>query len=312
MLQELSTRLSKAVEQRRLKQKLEQDLRSVESELQDKSARFAALSAQLEKEKVDVEKLERTSITSVFYSVLGSREDQLDKERQEFLSAQLQYQQTKRQVEFLQQEQGSLVQRLDQLTGIEAEHGLLLSNKERLLRELNQPVAHKLLALSEQIAHRSSEANEIAEAIVAGNDVIAGLEKVIQSLESAENWGAWDIFGGGLLSTAVKHSRIDEARNEIGEVQAKMSQFRRELADVPKSVDLQIDIGELESFADFFFDGLIIDWIVQSKIVQSLERSETAKDRIIESVKELEDLREITQKKIREAEEKRAQLIERA
>jgi hypothetical protein len=42
-----------------------------------------------------------------------------------------------------------------------------------------------------------------------------------------------------------------------------------------------------------------------------LEQSETAKDRIIEAVKELEDLREITQNKIRDAEEKRALLIER-
>jgi hypothetical protein len=129
MLQELSTRLSKVVEQRRLKQKLEQDLHSVESELQDKSARFAALSAQLEKEKVDVEKLERTSITSLFYSVLGSREDQWEKERQEFLGAQLQFQHMKRQVEFLQQEQHRLLQRLDQLTGVEAEHQLLLSKR---------------------------------------------------------------------------------------------------------------------------------------------------------------------------------------
>ena len=312
MLQELSTRLSKVVEQRRLKQKLEQNLHSVESELQDKSARFAAVSAQLEKEKVDVEKLERASITSLFYSVLGSREDQWEKERQEFLAAQLKFQHLKRQVQFLQQEEDRLLQRLDQLTGVEAESQLLLSEKERLLRELNQPVVNELLVFSEQIAHLGSEAKEIAEAIAAGNDVIAGLEQVIQSLESAENWGTWDIFGGGLLSTAVKHSRIDEARNEISDVQAKMSQFKRELADVQKSVDLQINIGELESFADFFFDGLIIDWIVQSKIVQSLEQSETVKDRVIEAVRELKDLREITQNKIREAEEKRAQLIERA
>jgi hypothetical protein len=80
---------------------------------------------------------------------------------------------------------------------------------------------------------------------------------------------------------------------------------------VQKNVELQIDIGGLESFADFFFDGLIIDWIVQSKIVQSLERSETARDVIIKSVKELENLKKITQNKIRDIGEKRALLIER-
>lgn len=312
MLQELSTRLSKVVEQKRLKKKLEQDVYNVVTELQDKSARFVSLGIQLEKEQVDVDKLERTSLTALFYSVLGSREQQLEKERQELLSAQLQYQQAKRQVEFLQQEQHSLLQRLDQLSGIEAEYELLLSEKERHLRQSNQIVANELLSFSEQIANLNSEIKEITEAIAAGNDVIAGLEQVIQSLESAESWGTWDIFGGGLLSTAVKHSRIDDARSEISDVQTRMSQFKRELADVQKSVELQIEIGELESFADFFFDGLIIDWIVQSKIVQSLERSETAKGMIIEAVKELEDLKETTQSKIRDVEEKRARLIEHA
>jgi hypothetical protein len=89
MLQDLSTRLSNATEQKRLKNKLEQDLRSVETELKDQSARFASYSTRLEKERVDVEKLERTSLTTLFYSVLGSREQQLEKERQELLSAQL-------------------------------------------------------------------------------------------------------------------------------------------------------------------------------------------------------------------------------
>jgi hypothetical protein len=311
MLQELGTRLTKVVEQKRLKQKLEQDLHSIEAELQNKSARFASLSTQLEKEKVDVEKLERTTLTALFYSVLGSREEQLEKERQELLSAQLQYQNTKHQVEFLQREKEGLLQQVDQLAGTEAEYESLLSEKELLLRESNRAVTTELLAFAEQIANLNAEGKEITEAIAAGNDVIAGLMQVIESLESAKNWGTWDIFGGGLLSTAVKHSRIDDARNEISDVQAKMSQFRRELADVQKHVDLQIDLGGFESFADFFFDGLIIDWIVQSKIVQSLEQAETAKDRMIELVKELEDLREIMKNRIGEVEEKRTLLIER-
>jgi len=310
MLQELGTRLSKVIEQKRLKQKLERDLFNVATDLQDKSTRLVSLSIQLEKEQIDVDKLERISLTALFYSVLSSREEQLEQERQELLSAQLRYQQAKRQVEYLQQEQNSLLQRLDELSGIEAEYEFLLSEKERLLRESNQPVASELLAFSEQIAHLNSEIKEITEASAAGNEVIVGLEQVIESLESAENWGTWDIFGGGLLSTAVKHSRIDNARNEISDVQIKMSQFKRELADVEKNVELQIDIGGLESFADFFFDSLIIDWIVQSKIVQSLERSETARDVIVKSVNELEDLKKIAQNKVRDIQEKRALLIE--
>ena len=312
MLQELSSHLSRALEQKRLKTKLEQDLQDVEAELLEKSAQLAALQTQLKKEEIDVEKLERTSLTSLFYSVLGSREEQLEKERQELLSAQLRYQQTKRQVEFLQQDQQSLRERLHPLAGIETEYELLLAEKEGLLRQTNQTVARELIAFSEQMAALNSEVKEIDEAIAAGDDVIAGLEKVIESLENAEDWGTWDLLGGGFISTAMKHSRIDAAQENIHEIQGMLGRFKRELADVQKKVELRLDIDEFTSFADYFFDGLIVDWIVQSKIVESLERSKNAKNMIVQAVKQLEHLRITAQDKNNDLQEKRALLIEGA
>lgn len=312
MLRDLSLRLSKAVESKGLKQRLEQDLRSVEAELQQKSAQFAALEAQLEKEKVDVEKLERTSLSALFYSVLGSREEQLEKERQELLSAQLRYRQIKRQVESLQQEQHSLRRRLGPLAGIESEYELLLAEKEVLLRGENQTVARELFELSEQMANLNAETKELTEAIAAGSDVLSSLGNVIESLENAKSWGTWDMLGGGMISTAIKHSKIDEARDAIHAVQPMMGRFQRELADVRENVDLQIDIGEFTSFADYFFDGLIVDWIVQSKIVESLERAKRAKDVVAQTVKQLDVHRVNVQNRHNNLQEKRALLIERA
>jgi hypothetical protein len=312
MLPDLSARLTGAVERKKLKKKLEQDLSSIEKELHEKTTRLEALTTRLDKEKTDLEKLERTSLTSLFYSVLGSREQQLEKERQEMLVAQLQYQQTKFQVNFLKQEQDTLSLKLEGLKEADSEYMRLLSGKESLLRQSNGPVAHELVEVSEQLAAKNSEIKEIDEAIFAGNNVIFGLEQVIGSLESAEGWGTWDLLGGGLLATAAKHSRIDEARSRIHDVQAKMSRFKRELADVQRSVELKIDIGSLETFADFFFDGLIIDWVVQSKIVDSLERSKQAKDLMAQAVTELESCKKIATGKVSGLLEKRASLIERA
>ena len=312
MLKDISARLTKIVEQKRLKQKLERDLHAVDVELREKSTRLTGLSSQLDKEKVDVEKLEHTSLTALFYSVLGSREQQLDKERQELLSAQLSYQKTKHQVEFLERDQEIIVQRLEGLADVESEYETLFSEKELLLRQSNQAVADKLFGLSEQIANLNSQKKEISEAITAGNRVISSLEQVVDSLENAKSWGTWDLLGGDLIATAVKHSKIDDARDGIDEVQAKMSQLTRELADIQKSADLKIDITEFETFADFFMDGLIFDWIVQSKIVDSLDRSKNVKDSILQLVNELEALKETAQNEITELQEEHAHLIEHA
>jgi hypothetical protein len=91
-----------------------------------------------------------------------------------------------------------------------------------------------------------------------------------------------------------------------------MSHFKRELADVRKKIDLGIDIGELASFADFFFDGLIIDWLVQSKIEASLTQSKKAKKMIVQAVKEIEDLKKTTQRQRAALHERQVLLIEQA
>ena len=312
MPEDVSIRLTKVFEQVRLKKKLEQDVSAVEQELREKSTRLETLSAQLKKEQVDVDKLEHSSLTALFHSVLGSRELQLDKERQELLAAQLAFQQIKHQVDYLQQERLNLAGQLKTLKEVEAEYEQLLNEKEQYLRQTDQSAACELMSLSEQIAQANAEVKEIREATLAGRNVLAGLEKVIGSLDSAEGWGTWDLLGGGLLSTAIKHSRIDEANNGIQEVQTSMSRFKRELADVQQSGKLAIQIDGFESFADYFLDGLIIDWIIQSKVKAALEQSNQVKQNIAHMVVNLEAREKSVQNKIMELQEKRRRLVEGA
>ncbi|HKU52881.1 MAG TPA: hypothetical protein VJQ25_10470, partial [Nitrospira sp.] len=75
---------------------------------------------------------------------------------------------------------------------------------------------------------------------------------------------------------------------------------------------LEINIGEFESFADYFFDGLIMDWIVQSRIEDSLNQAKHAKERIVQTVKNLERLRATAESRYAELKGARDQLIEGA
>ena len=304
MLPDLSVRLSNAIEGKRRKKKLEGDVITIEKELREKSSRLASLGAILAKKEVDVQKLQRTSLTTLFYSVLGSREEKLEKERQELLSVQLQYQQARHQVAYLERELAYIRGQLDSLENVEAEYEALLSEKEALLHGSNRETDSQLIAYAEQSGGLVSKLKELSEAIRAGKDVLASLEGVLASLESAKNWGTWDMLGGGLISTIVKHDRIDEARDGIHEVQARLSSFERELADVGDRIQLGIYIGEFETFADYFFDSLIFDWAVQSKINQSLERTLNAKEVLTGVLEELQTLEGNVQNELNDLVEK--------
>ncbi len=57
---------------------------------------------------------------------------------------------------------------------------------------------------------------------------------------------------------------MEEAKNDL-------HVFQRELRDVTVQADLRMDIGDFLVFADFFFDGLVADYLVQSKISDARE-----------------------------------------
>ncbi len=85
------------------------------------------------------------------------------------------------------------------------------------------------------------------------------VNQVIRALKSAQGWGVWDLIGGGLISTAVKHSHIDKAKNLAHRSQHALRVFVRELRDVRVDLNLNVDISGFSVFADYFFDGLIAD-----------------------------------------------------
>ena len=109
---------------------------------------------------------------------------------------------------------------------------------------------------------------EIHEAINAADDALIALRSAERSLSSAGNWGLFDMLGGGFFSTLFKHGKIDQAQQELEEARHALSRFKNELADLNRSADFDLDIGDFLRFADYFFDGFLADWMVQSKIHQ--------------------------------------------
>ena len=131
---------------------------------------------------------------------------------------------------------------------------------------------------------------EIDEAIAAGERALISLEEARASLSSAGNWGLFDMLGGGMISTFVKHSKIDKAGAEIEYAKRDMRVFERELSDVQQRIDVDLNIGDFLTFADYFFDGLIADWLVQSKITNARAQVEEAILKVREIIVKLKQM----------------------
>lgn len=124
---------------------------------------------------------------------------------------------------------------------------------------------------------------EVNEAIAAGEQALYALREADRKLESAGNWGIVDMIGGKGIAGIFKHARISGARNCINDAQTALRKFSNELRDVREIESLSVDIGDFLTFADFFFDGLFADFIVQNRIRE-------AQGKIRQAIGQVEDM----------------------
>ena len=125
---------------------------------------------------------------------------------------------------------------------------------------------------------------EVREVREAGLNALDSLEKARKALDSARGWGVFDMLGGGMISTLVKHSKLESAREYLDQAEYDLQVFRRELADI-RLPDVQI--GGMLAFADFFFDGFLADLLVQQRINEARRRIDEARRRVEDILRRL-------------------------
>ena len=108
----------------------------------------------------------------------------------------------------------------------------------------------------------SNYRREIDEAIRAGQQARSSLLQAKDCLKSAGNWGLVDMFGGGLFTTFLKRTRMNDAEELVQQARSDLQQFRRELTDIETIAHFHVETGDFLAFADYFFDSFLVDLLV--------------------------------------------------
>ncbi|TKG97224.1 hypothetical protein EYV94_01995 [Puteibacter caeruleilacunae] len=251
--------------------KLQSELKDLEVRLQSKKKEDKKCKRILEKERQEYKDIHGLSLTSLFYTIIGSKAEKLEKEKQEYLLAKLNYDKLQEEIELIDDRKNEISREIEELGNVEDVYQQLLNEKQEYLFGLNDAKADAIHGLVDKQLVIDIKVKEIDEAGVAAGVVMRQLDQVISKLNSAKNWGTYDMVGGGVIASAMKHSKIDEAKRLISRTQFDIDRLIKELKDVDMHLHIKnsIDISGFETFADFFFDGLIFDYMVQKKIVRS-------------------------------------------
>lgn len=126
---------------------------------------------------------------------------------------------------------------------------------------------------------------ELDEALEAADYALDSLRKAESDLDSASSWGMFDIFGGGLISTLIKHNDMDDAQAHMEDAKHALEKLSQALKDVDYQINLDFTVSDFLSFADYFFDGLLADLFVQDRI-------DEAEQQVKEAITKVESIRD--------------------
>ncbi|WP_195573764.1 hypothetical protein [Paenibacillus sp. 1001270B_150601_E10] len=310
-LKALDSLIEAAMLERDLYRKWEHQLNGVTVDQCDAQAEVERLLAQWQEEKKDVERLANRSLANLFYTLIGTKEQKLSREQIEELKAKERYELALSEANALKEDRELLTRKLIDVSHWDTKLKHAMQEKEELLRELDSAFAGELDQLQQQKVQLLHEKKELAEARAAGENALRALRRAEEAFDSAKGWSTYDMLGGGMLSTHMKHSRIDEAQELVTKANHAMRTFKRELKDVEQAA-AHTELVHIEDglkFADYFFDGLIADWMVNNRIESSLDAVHKGITRVEPIVKRLNEWRIQVEGSLNEAERRYDQLI---
>lgn len=311
-MSELQQRLRESIQELEQIRKIQDHTAQLSTRLEAEEKALQVMETTLAKEQRDVETLEREGITTMFRKFLGDREEQLEKEREEYLRASLKFNEIYKSVELIRFE-------LDLLSKKEQNHDAVLRRVEALITEREKElmdhdpnVALVLKGINEQTDKLHKYSVEVEEAYSAGEKALALVRGAEQHLINARFMGQQEMWGRRHYSNShMKRESIEVARDLAYQSRHALIRFGNELQDVFKGLqlDVNMEIEEFSGFTEIFFNNLISDYLVQQKISKSLVNVTGTRQRVELIMQSLDKERGVIREKLEKLEMERKKVV---
>ncbi|MDO8363898.1 MAG: hypothetical protein Q7V88_13445 [Actinomycetota bacterium] len=155
-----------------------------------------------------------------------------------------------------------------------------------VMRTAQPELFQNWVAAQEQLATRRGQMKETTEAISAVDAALARAAAADDRLASAHRWGTFDVVAGGLITSMVKHERVDEAIGYVHQLNAAIMRVETELSQVSASLTVPrgLEAGSWARTWDVWFDNLFSDLSMQARIEQ-LHTNVTGMHALLEGVR---------------------------
>ncbi|OGO79829.1 MAG: hypothetical protein A2Y21_08145 [Clostridiales bacterium GWC2_40_7] len=263
-------------------------------------------------ESLDVEKLQKNSLSAIILKNFGRYEDKLEKESEEMLAAKLEYDKASVRVRELKKEKEESEKRLSLLLQEQKKYEEELGKREELIKSDNSSeVSLKYRELEAEQDALSRQLVEIEEAIRAGKRAMSTARSAMDHLDSAEGWATFDVWSkGGIISHLAKYNHVDSATDDFNRLNSQLEDLHKELQDLNLSGVASLDgIDSGTRTIDFWFDNIFTDLNVRERIRDDNDRVSGLFDKISGIVYKLDNNVSDIQNKLKVLEQRKNDLL---
>lgn len=278
---DVQTELERAVEAAAEHARLAARLERATTEEAEAREVVAAARATLVDETADVQRLESFSPTRIWAALRGNRSTELEREQAEQQAAEYAVAVAEQRQQRAAAEVAHLEASMAALGDVEARRSAALDAVEERIGRSGSPVAAQLATLASEYGEARAALTEVREAQRAAVAAGEWLAQAGAMLAKARGWSTYDtFFGGGLGAAIVKYQRMDEASKLLASADQALRRLATELADTGISGIGPIQVGQTTRTLDVWFDNIVSDWSVHSKVEQALTRTTQAAEAV--------------------------------
>ena len=257
-----------------------------------------------EQEQEEAEALQSATLTLLFYSLLGLKDEKLSKEESEALAAKAEYESAKAELDHVLNRQVELRAEIRSLGNCERDYEEMVAEKKVWLMAKEVTVNTEVEALEAEKAAIVRDSKELKEAMESGQYALRVARSVMDALAKAQYLSRQDTrvprrSGTGSIAAAIRDTEIDhEKRNTVVRLDNSLQTLGRYLRDfaaelkdvsaVPMEHLPATRFGEGLIFMDRWADGLISELVVDAKLNKILENMNPLMEKLTPLVEGLE------------------------
>ncbi len=231
---------------------------------------------------IDLEKVDQLpSLKSLFFVIFTNQDYEKDASRSSFLEQKLLQ-------KVLSKSSLDLVKELEKVKPI-LKLNREVNSLQNIIKKIKTSTIQKyyyqevstMFQFVEKSAKLRAHYEALQDTIEAGTEVKTILQRMIKTLKNESNWGSWETFYSKKSDPFnIPPSYVDAAMEDLPVAHAKMHVFEIMSEQFSDNRDMELNLPNLEGFAESFIHNLVQDWITGAKVKTTLSKC----NRVLSSV----------------------------